>query len=125
MAPASLMLAGAVHLLPVSGVLGADALASLYGVAPDEPNLELLMRHRAVLFGILGLLLIASAFRVSLRPAALLAGFASVTSFLWLAATASALNGELATVVVVDLVVLASLAIGAVAWAAERRIGVT
>jgi hypothetical protein len=44
------------------------------------------MRHRAVLFGLLGAFLIAAAFLPSLQLAALVAGFASVVSFLYLSA---------------------------------------
>ena len=51
---ATLVLVGLIHLLPLSGVLSADQLASLYGLSFSEPNLAILMRHRAVLFGLLG-----------------------------------------------------------------------
>ena len=51
-----LLVAGVIHLLPLSGVLGAQRLAALYGLAFDEANLLLMMRHRAVLFGLLGAL---------------------------------------------------------------------
>ena len=50
-----LVLVGIIHLLPVAGVLGVDRLAALYGIALSEPNIEILMRHRAILFGLLGL----------------------------------------------------------------------
>ena len=50
----ALLIAGAIHLLPLSGVTGAAALERLYGVAVDSPDLALLLRHRAVLFGLLG-----------------------------------------------------------------------
>ena len=55
--PAMLILVGLIHLLPLSGVLGSERLASLYGLSFSEPNLAILMRHRAVLFGLLGVLL--------------------------------------------------------------------
>jgi hypothetical protein len=43
-----------IHLLPVSGVFGAKRLAALYGISFNDPNQAILMRHRAVLFGLLG-----------------------------------------------------------------------
>jgi hypothetical protein len=55
-----LFVVGVIHLLPLAGVLGASRLSALYGIAVAEPNLERLLRHRAVLFGVLGGLCIAA-----------------------------------------------------------------
>ncbi|WP_211163693.1 hypothetical protein [Azoarcus taiwanensis] len=52
--PSAGIIVGIIHLLPLAGVLGADRLASLYGIAFDEPKTVIPMRHRAVLFGLLG-----------------------------------------------------------------------
>ena len=49
---AMLVIVGIIHLLPLSGVLSESRLTVLYGIPFDEPNLEILMRHRAVLFGL-------------------------------------------------------------------------
>jgi hypothetical protein len=43
-----------IHLTPVAGCFGPAALNRLYGQKFDDPTTQLLMRHRAVLFGILG-----------------------------------------------------------------------
>lgn len=59
----ALLLAGAIHLIPLIGVLGAEHLARLYGVAPSDPNTLILLRHRAVLFGIVGGLCMMAAFK--------------------------------------------------------------
>lgn len=50
-----LMLVGIIHLLPSFGVLWVEHLAALYGVSLGDANHEILMRHRAVLFGLLGI----------------------------------------------------------------------
>jgi hypothetical protein len=112
---AMLLVVGVIHLLPITGVVGAERLSALYGVAVNDPNLAILLRHRAVLFGLLGALLIAAAFLPALQPAAFIAGFASVLSFLWLALATGSYNPLIGRVVAADLVALACLVVGAVA----------
>ena len=112
---AMLMIVGVIHLLPLSGVLGSEQLAALYGLSFSDPGLAILMRHRAVLFGLLGLFLVFAAFRPSLQPAAFAAGFISVASFLWLAWSTGGYNAQVARVVAADLVALACVVVGAAA----------
>jgi hypothetical protein len=100
--PVVLVLVAVIHALPVAGVLGARELAQLYGVTIDDPNLELLLRHRAVLFGLLAALMGYSAFRPVLHRVGLLAGLASTVSFLVLAHPVSPLSPGLITVVRAD-----------------------
>lgn len=114
---ASLVLAGIIHLLPLSGAMGAERLAALYGLDFNEPNLALLMRHRAVLFGLLGAFLVFAAFRPSLQPIAFIAAFVSVLSFLLLAWFSGGYNALVGRVVTADLVALVALVIGAAAYA--------
>ena len=96
---AMLVVVAIIHLMPLSGVLGAERLAALYGLDFGEPNLALLMRHRAVLFGLLGVFLLVAAFRPQWQPLAFAAAFVSVVSFLWLS-WGSASNPQIARVVV-------------------------
>lgn len=110
--PACLLIAALIHLLPLSGVLGAERLAALYGLVVDEPNLQLLMRHRAVLFGIVGGLLLAAMFMPELRSAAFVVGLVSVLSFLALAWQVGNPNAQIARVVMADWMALAALLIG-------------
>lgn len=111
-----LIVVGAIHLLPGIGALGGPRLTTLYGLPFDSPDIVVLMRHRAVLFALLGALLVIAAFRPSLQPAAFAAGFVSVISFLLLAWTEGPVNAALMRVVKADVAALACLAIGA--WAA-------
>jgi hypothetical protein len=110
-----LLVVGAIHLLPLSGALGVERLASLYGVIVGEPNLALLMRHRAVLFGLLGAFMIWSAFKPAWHRPALSAGLVSVASFLLLAALVGELNPQVERVVIADAVALVCLLVGGVA----------
>ena len=107
-----LIVAAVIHILPLSGVLGSDRLVSLYGVFFDDPNLEILLRHRAVLFGVLGFFLLVAAFRSSLQTAAFVVGFASVVSFLLLAWSVGGYNAQIARVFWADIIALAFLVIG-------------
>jgi hypothetical protein len=106
---ALLLVAGIIHLLPLAGVLGGERLNALYGLVLDEPNLQILMRHRAVLFGLLGALLAASAFVRNLRGLALFGGLVSTLSFLLLIWSAPLYNEALRRVAVADWVALACL----------------
>jgi drug/metabolite transporter superfamily protein YnfA len=120
-----LTVVGIIHLLPLTGVLGVSRLQALYGVTIDDPNLEILMRHRAVLFGILGAFLIYAAFRPGLQLAALIAGAVSVISFLVIAGMVNGYNTGIARVVTADIVAVVCLMIGAFAyWRDQAMVGV-
>lgn len=112
--PAVLVLVAVIHLLPLVGVLGACRLASLYGVRVEGPDLSILLRHRAVLFGLLGAGLLLAAARPELHGAGIVAGSVSVVSFLVLARLESGANERIRRVVAVDVVALVLLAVAAV-----------
>jgi hypothetical protein len=111
--PAALLLVALIHALPVLGLFSASKLETLYGIAVREPNLELLLRHRAVLFGLLAAFLTYAAFRPDLHRLALVAGFVSVCAFLMLAWSVESTNAALTRVVWADGVALVALAIAA------------
>jgi hypothetical protein len=102
-----------IHLLPLTGALGPQRLQTLYGLAFDEPNLLVLMQHRAVLFGLLGGFLVYAAFTPTLVPLALLAGLGSVVSFLGFALATPGHNALVARVVATDWLALACLLLAA------------
>lgn len=112
-----LVIVAIIHLLPLSGVLGSEQLSALYGIPFDEANLAILMRHRAVLFGLLGVFLLYAAFRPSLQLAAFVAGFVSVASFLYLSWSVGGYNAQLARVFIADIIALVCLIVGVVAYA--------
>ncbi|QQS42112.1 MAG: phosphopantetheine adenylyltransferase [Acidobacteriota bacterium] len=118
-----LIVVAIIHLLPLSGVIGGERLSSLYGIRFDEPNLAILMRHRAVLFGLLGVFLLYAAFRPAVQLAAFVAGFVSVLSFLVLAWSVGGYNAQIGQVFFADLVALVCLIVGAVAYALSSREG--
>ena len=97
-----LIVVAIIHILPLVGVLGAERLSVAYEVALDDPNLIILMRHRAVLFGLLGGFILYAAFNRELHSLAILAGFVSVLSFLVLSWQVGGLNAALRKVNYVD-----------------------
>ena len=112
---ATLIVVGVVHLLPLSGVLGSARLTSLYGLDFNETNLEILMRHRAVLFGLLGAFMVFAAFKPAYQTIAFVAGFISVLSFLYLAWSVGGYNAQVGRVFLADVVALSCLIVGSAA----------
>lgn len=120
---AMLLVVAVIHLLPLPGLLGSSRLSALYGIAFDEPNLAILMRHRAALFGLLGAFLAFAAFRPALQPLAFGAGFVSVLSFLYLARSVGNYNARLGRVFSADVVAFVCLLVGALARALVQSEG--
>jgi hypothetical protein len=117
---AALVVVGIIHLLPIIGVLGPERLQALYGVELTDPNLVLLMRHRAVLFGLLGAFILIAAFVPSLQLSALILGAASASAFLVLAATGGPFNPGIARIVAADWIAVAAAVVGSIAYALQR-----
>lgn len=115
-----LIVVGLIHLLPVIGVMGAERLAGLYGIEVADPNLAILMQHRAILFGLLGAFLVYSGFYVSMRWLGYIAGFVSVGVFIVLAWSIGGYNEHISKVVLVDLVALGGLVVGLGAEIVDR-----
>lgn len=108
---AALLLAGVINLLPLMGVLGAERLQALYSMAFDDASLRILMRHRAVLFGLLGGAMVAAAFIPHWRLPMAAAGLISMLAFIALALLEGGGNAAIHRVVNAD--VIASVLLGA------------
>lgn len=116
-----LAIVGAILALPVVGVVDAASLTRLYGIAFDDPNLVILMRHRAVLFGLLGAFVIYAAFKPALRPLAFVGATVAIGAFLWIALSVGGYNAALHTVVVADVVALGLTAVAIALHLIARR----
>jgi len=104
------LVAAAINLAPVLGAVAPQRMTALYGVDLEHPNLQILMRHRAVLFGVVGGLLLVTAFYPPLRTLGYAAGFASMLSFLLIAWLVGGYSAEIERVIVVDGIGVAALA---------------
>ena len=109
-----LFILAVIHLLPVAGVLGSDSLTRLYGISVSDSNTQILLRHRAVLFAIIGLFLLLSVFKSEYQPIAICIGLISVASFLLLTWSIEGLNSEISRVVKVDWISLVLLLVAGV-----------
>jgi hypothetical protein len=104
-----LVAVGLMNLYPIIGVLSADALTNLYGVTILDNDLLILMRHRAVMLGIIGIFMVIAAFRPNLQSAAIIAGLTSMLAFVGLTLGADDSGESVNKVMLAD--VLGSLAL--------------
>jgi hypothetical protein len=104
-----MLVVGVIHLLPITGFFGVEQLASLYEIKITDGNLEILMRHRAILFGILGGFLAYAAFTPAIQPIAFLAAFISLASFFYLSFSVGEFNDAIRKVVIADIAASVSL----------------
>jgi hypothetical protein len=109
---AALLIAGIIHLLPIPGVLGAAKLGRLYGITVSDPNTAILLQHRAVLFGVLGVLMLSAIPFPFLRLPALLVGLVSAASFVVVARWVGDYGVEINRVVIADVIAALLLASG-------------
>lgn len=103
----ALMIAALIHLAPAVGVLSAQKLHALYGVDPDASTL-LLLRHRAVLFAVIGTGLMIAVFVPGWRVVASTVALVCMLSFIALAAGEN-LGPAIGRVMRIDLAVSALL----------------
>ncbi len=99
-----ILLAGVINFLPVVGVVSAARLEGLYGVDIADQTLEILLRHRAALFGVVGGFMIFAAFKRRLHMAAIIGGLIAMLSFLWLYYLAGDPPQSLLSIVYADIV---------------------
>lgn len=100
-----LVIVSLIHILPVVGVLGSDRLLALYGVSIQEQNnIEILLRHRAVLLGLIGMLLLYSAFNPAVQLFTIIVSLVSTLSFIWLAWSVGSPNLFIQKVALIDWV---------------------
>lgn len=105
-----MLVVAAIHLVPITGFFGAERLSALYGIDIESPDLEILMRHRAVLFGILGTFFAYAAFVPALQPIAFVAAAASLTTFFYLAVAVGDYGEPIRKIVVGDIIAVVCLA---------------
>ncbi|MGW0639541.1 hypothetical protein [Nocardia salmonicida] len=110
---ALLAAAGLLNTAPVLGALAPRGMYAAYGITPAGPDLEVVLRHRAVLFAIVGVGLVVAVFRPALRPIAIGANAISFGSFLALVIADGSVGPGLMRVAAADIAGLIALGAGA------------
>ena len=112
-----LVIVGLINAFPLVGVTSAEALEKLYGIPALEGDLLILMRHRALLFGLLGVFVTLSAFKRFLQPYAIVAGLVSMLGFVAITVVEGEYGAKLEKIVFVDVVVsVGLLAVVLIRW---------
>lgn len=110
---ASFGIVGIIHILPASPIFLPNTLTRLYGVAPEDDTLLLLLRHRAMLLALVGILCFWAAWSAAARPAALVAATLNVVGFLSFYARCSNPSPALRKIAITDLFAVPPLAVAA------------
>ena len=111
----TLFVAGLINLLPSMLAFLPDKISKSYGIEIPNANYELLLRHRATLFGIIGGLMIFSAIVKKYYDIATIAGLISMTSFILLYFLIDrGISSELKKVMLIDILASLILLIGLV-----------
>jgi len=109
----TLFIAGLINFVPFFVVFLPEKMTTSYGIDIPNADFELLLRHRAVLFGIIGGLLLYSALTRKYYDLATLIGLISMISFLLLFFMIDGkINDSLTTVMKIDAFAIIQLLIG-------------
>ena len=111
---ACLLLVGLINFAPVVGLLSVSKLNEAYEITLISHDIILLMRHRALLFGILGVFILYSAFSPKLQTAAMLMGFVSMAGYVVLILIGGDYNSQLQKIMWVDIAGIVLVVIAAI-----------
>ncbi len=98
-----LVLVGLLNLTPAIVLFAPQQSISLYAIDISEPNLGIVMRHRAVLLGLLGAAMIYAAFKKEFVVPVVFAALIGKAAFLFLVYSSAGANAELGRVALFDI----------------------
>ncbi len=108
-----LITVGLINFLPVIGIISAEKLSAAYAVELIGNDIVILMRHRALLFGLIGGFMLYSVWKPSYQSVAMVMAAISMLGFLFFVAAADHYNASITKITIIDLIGLAALAIAA------------
>ena len=109
-----LIVVGVINFLPVFAVLSATNLEQAYSVELANNDLIILMRHRALLFGIIGGFILFSVLAPSYQTPAMIMAAVSMIGFLYLAWTVGGYNDAISQIAMIDSAGIVCLALAAI-----------
>ncbi len=98
-----ILIAGIINALPVIGVWSGETLANLYRIDAGDSDIVLLLRHRAVLFGLLGGYMCWTAFRPELHVTGIVVGLIAMAAFIALVLSMGIDNPAIRKVMWIDV----------------------
>jgi len=98
-----LIIVGIINLLPIMVFFDSSKTAKLYGVPIEGESLIILMRHRGVLLGLVGIALIAAVFKTDYRILAVSLALISKIAFIFLTFTSVGYTPEIKQVALIDV----------------------
>lgn len=104
-----LVIVGLINFAPLMGVISSSKLESSYAIQLQSNDLIILMRHRALLFGVLGGFILYAAFVPFYQNAAMLMAGISMLGYGALTLSVGGYNAALFKVLLVDIVGLVLL----------------
>ena len=104
-----LVIVGVINLLPITVFFDATKTIKLYGMPIEGESLTILMRHRGVLLGLVGLALIVAAVKPEYRVLAITLALISKFAFVFLTFTAADYTPEVRQIALIDVGAIALL----------------
>lgn len=104
-----LLIVGVINILPLIGVFSSKKLSSAYDVKLENTNLVILLKHRALLFGLIGGFVFYSVFKPAYQIEAMIMAAISMGGFIIIAKNESDYSKSLSKIVVIDIIGIASL----------------
>jgi hypothetical protein len=99
-----LFIVGVINFLPVMGVISADKLSRAYQIDLPGNDLIILLRHRAILFGVVGGFILYSVFQPMYQDAAMVMAAITMVGYLYIVWAVGGYNKAIFKVAMVDAV---------------------
>jgi hypothetical protein len=106
-----LLIVGVINFLPVIGVLSAEKLSGAYSVDLIGNDIIILMRHRALLFGLVGGFILYSVFAPAYQRASMVMAAISMLGFLFFVWAVGDYNASISKIAMIDGVGIVCLVI--------------
>ncbi len=115
----SLFIVGIINFLPSLLAFLPEKLSKSYGIEIPDTDFELLLRHRATLFGIIGGLMLYSSITKKHYQISITVGLISMVSFVLLYFLIDGINEDLGKIMKIDLAAILILTVGFLLYKSE------